>query len=109
MDQNPLIDLIANAKQQKLDADIQNIKTGIQTIMKEGIYMDKFIEITVLTNALGTSTNKVSINPKYIAYIEEDDSHAFVHMSTGSILHTAESRAEIFKLIEGAEHQTYIG
>ena len=52
---------------------------------------------------------KISVNPEYIAYIEDDDTaHAFIHMSTKSILHTVESRDAILQLIKATNAATYV-
>ena len=40
---------------------------------------------------------KVSINPEYIVFIDDDGDHAFVHMANKSILHTVESREQILQ------------
>ena len=109
MDQNPLIDLASKVERQKLENNIKCIRDDIQLLIRERNSMEKLIELSLLQNDENDfSHKKVSINPKYIAYVEEDDAHAFVHMSNESVLHTVESRSEILKLIEGSPNQTYI-
>lgn len=109
VNQDPLADIIEKANKQKLDNNIKDIKEGIQLLIRERNIMEKLIELSLLQNDDNDfSHKKVSINPKYIAYVEEDDAHAFVHMSNESVLHTVESRNEILKLIEGSANQTYI-
>ena len=110
MEQNPLIDIANRIQQQRVDGEIQKLSNNIELLKKELNHMEKLIELGLLqSNGDDLTQKKVSINPKYIAYVEEDDSHAFVHMSNESILHTVESRSEILKLIEGSSSQTYIG
>jgi hypothetical protein len=109
MNPNPLVDIIENTKQLRLENDIKEIKGNLQTLIKERNNMEKLIELGLLQNSEeDLAQKKVSINPKYIAYVEEDEGHAFVHMSNESVLHTVESRNEILKLIEGSTNQTYI-
>lgn len=104
MYQNPLADLVESRRQDILEQKILNI------IGRSN--MEKLIELEIFRGDIDDSLShkKVSVNPKYIVFIEENDSHAFVHMSNDSILHTVESRNEILKLIgEGSTNQTYIG
>ena len=109
MNPNPLADIIENTKQLRLENDIKEIKGKLQTLIKERNDMEKLIELSLLQNTGDDlAQKKVSINPKYIAYVEEDDGHAFVHMSNESVLHTVESRNAILQLIEGSTNQTYI-
>ena len=49
---------------------------------------------------------KVSVNAEFIAFIEDDGNHAFVHMSNKSVLHTVESREYILKHLHGVA--TYV-
>lgn len=106
---NTLLDIVEKAKQQQLDNDLKQIKANIKVLMQERNSMEKLIELGLLqNNGDDLAQKKVSINPKYIAYVEEDEGHAFVHMSNESVLHTVESRNEILKLIEGSANQTYI-
>ena len=66
--------------------------------------MTELVELEIY-QGLGSATlkKKVSINPEYIAYIEEDGDHALVHMSTKSVLHTVESRDTVLRLITKAK------
>lgn len=106
---NPLADMMQQYSYQKLESDIKNLKVSIDFFIKERNSMEKLIELGLLqNNGDDLAQKKVSINPKYIAYVEEDEGHAFVHMSNESVLHTVESRNEILKLIEGSANQTYI-
>lgn len=73
--------------------------------------MTELIELEIYQGVGSTSLKKtVSINPEYIAYIEEDGDHALVHMSTKSILHTVATRDSILRLITKAKFgdQAYI-
>lgn len=106
---NTLLDITEKAKQQQLDRELDKIKMNLNVLLKERNSMEKLIELGLLqNNGDDLAQKKVSINPKYIAYVEEDEGHAFVHMSNESVLHTVESRNEILKLIEGSANQTYI-
>lgn len=69
--------------------------------------MIKMIEVTEYTNFDDTThLKKVSVNPEYIAAIEEDGSRAVLYMSNNSVLHTVESRAEILALVRSATTAT---
>ena len=60
--------------------------------------MVQLIELEIYQGVGDTALHKkVSINPEYIVFIEDDGDHAFVHMANKSILHTVESREQILQ------------
>ena len=70
MNQDPLADIIEKANKQRLDNNIKDIKEGIQLLIRERNAMEKLIELSLLQNDDNDfSHKKVSINPKYIAYV----------------------------------------
>ena len=110
MDMNPLAEISHRYPYQKLESDIKELKASIDRFIGERNCMEKLVELGLLQgDGNDLAQKKVSINPKYIVFVEEDNSHAYVHMSNESILHTVESRSEILKLIEGSSSPTYIG
>ena len=69
--------------------------------------MIKMIEVTEYTNFDDTThIKKVSVNPEYIAAIEEDGNRAVLYMSNNSVLRTTESREEILALVRSATTAT---
>ena len=98
MDQNPLVELSENVKQQKLNDELSSIKTGIKKLNDKAI--PHLIELEIFQE-IGSSriVKKVSINPEYIVCIKEDEPHAFVYLVNEVVLHTVESRSAILELL----------
>jgi len=107
---DPLADLTAQVKQRRLENDIKSIKDGIESLKRGRNCMGKLIELEIFQD-VGSNrlVKKVSINPEYIVYIREDDTHAYVYMTNDSVLHTVSDRETILKLIEDNSNKSYIG
>lgn len=109
MNQNPLSSLEEHYRQQMLNDRLDNIAESVQYI-KGVCYMPKFIEVEAFTDAYESPRQRISINPSQIAYIVENDSGTFIHMSNNSSIHSTQSRDEILSLIKSsdASSNTYI-
>jgi len=111
MDNNPLFDIAEKVKQQRLDENITSIKKDIESIMANNRQV-KLIELRVFQDVGSTRTVKeIFINPDYITFIAEDGSNAYVHLTSGTSLHTVESHKDILNLIEASNtsDKSYIG
>ena len=102
MDRNPLIDIADKAKQQHLDNNLNDIKVGIQYILKE-IHMPKLIELTT-----GVDT-KILVNPEHIiSIIPTSDQRSWVNVVTGEQYKVLETKDEIMKLVNADTTPKYI-
>lgn len=100
MDLNPLADMVEQAKKKQFDNKILGIQQDI-TQLKGAIMNKSFIELNILGGT--DASRKLSINPDYIQYIQDDGDHSYVQLSDGTSLHTIESRDAILKLISGKQ------
>ena len=107
---NPLIDVIENAKQQKLNDDLAEIKRDLKSIMENQKPMTRFIEVTTPDGEI------ISVNPEYIlavcdGLVEEEDikKGGCIIYYDGSHQETKETREMLTALINGPQGKTTIG
>jgi hypothetical protein len=107
MDTNPLTDVMANLRQQALENSLQSIKSDLQ-IIKEAGGNTKLIELEMYQQDKSAVKKNLSVNPRYIVFVEDSDAGTIIHMSNGALLKVVESCDRVMALIDGDKSKSYI-
>jgi hypothetical protein len=105
---NPLTDIYENLKQQALENSLKEIKQELK-LLRESEGNSKLIELEMYQSGSDNPQKKmVSINTRYIVFVEDSEPCTIVHMSNGALLKVVESCDDIMKLVEGDRGKSYI-
>jgi len=105
---NPITDIYENLKQQAMENSLKEIKNEIKLLRESED--NKLIELEMYQSGDKNIPKKmVSINTRYIVFVEDSDPCTVVHMSNGALLKVVESCDAVMKLVEGDKNKSYIG
>lgn len=105
---NPLTDIYENLKQQALENSLKEIKQEIQ-LLRESDGNSKLIELEMYQQDKNSIKKNISVNPRYIVFVEDSDSCTVIHMSNGALLKVVEPCDRVMSLIEADRGKKYIG
>lgn len=115
MNTNPIADVVEQAKHQKLENDMSEIKSNLARILANTTPKLVSEECPLMTNLI-TLTNwadhPISINPIYIVIIKPASHGSTLKVAFGSEIETydvKETFDEIMTLINGKKPPVYIG
>lgn len=104
MDANPLNVITENVKQHNMEIQLKNIEQ-----MLKGVNNMELIELEMYqTSDSNLSKKMVSINTRYIVFVEDSEPCTIVHMSNGALLKVVEPCDVIMQMIKGSNSSTYI-
>lgn len=107
-DLNPLVDIAENIKQKTMETNIIDIKNELKLLREDGGNA-KLIELEMYQAGDANAQKKmVSINTRYIVFVEDGDPCTIVHMSNGALLKVVEPCDAVMKLVEGDKNKTYV-
>lgn len=105
---NPLTDIRANLKQQALENSLNEIRWELK-LLRESEGISNLIELEMYqTDSENAQKKMVSINTRYIVFVEDSEPCTIVHMSNGALLKVVESCDAVMKLVEGDKGKSYI-
>lgn len=105
---NPLTDICANLKQQALENSLNEIRRELK-LLRESEGISNLIELEMYqTGSENAQKKMVSINTRYIVFVEDSEPCTIVHMSNGALLKVVESCDAVMKLVEGDKGKSYI-
>lgn len=111
MQHDVLKGLAEYTKQKSVDDKIQMLEHRVNDLTERTDGMPNFIELDVMHSSDTPGifkTSKVTINPKYITYMENNQDGAIVVMSDNSRLQTTLTKEQILQLIQQKSNKTYI-
>ena len=111
MQHDVLKDLEEYAKQKSINDKIQMLEHRVNVLTERTDGMPNFIELDIIHwgDTPGIfKTSKVTINPNYISYMENNQDGAVVVMSDNSKLQTTLTKDQILQLIQQKSNKKYI-
>ena len=110
MDQNPLSDILAKAKQYKIESDLTEIKGTLKILLEGQTIMTHFVEVTKSDGGV------VAVNPAYVVAICDGPANKYGIKEGGVIIYhdnttleTKETREMLTALLNGCSGKTPIG
>jgi hypothetical protein len=105
---NPITDIYESLKQQAIENSLKEIRHELK-LLRESEGNSKLIELEMYqAGSENTQKKMVSINTRYIVFVEDSDLCTVVHMSNGALLKVVEPCDAIMKLVEGDKGKSYI-
>lgn len=105
---NPITDIYESLKQQAVENSLKEIRHELK-LLRESEGNSKLIELEMYqAGSENTLKKMVSINTRYIVFVEDSDPCTVVHMSNGALLKVVEPCDAIMKLVEGDRGKSYI-
>lgn len=105
---NPITDIYESLKQQAIENSLKEIRHELK-LLRESEGNSKLIELEMYqAGSENTQKKMVSINTRYIVFVEDSDPCTVVHMSNGALLKVVESCDTVMKLVEGDRGKSYI-
>ena len=105
---NPITDIYESLKQQAVENSLKEIRHELK-LLRESEGNSKLIELEMYqAGSENTQKKMVSINTRYIVFVEDSDPCTVVHMSNGALLKVVEPCDAIMKLVEGDRGKSYI-
>lgn len=105
---NPITDIYESLKQQAIENSLKEIRHELK-LLRESEGNSKLIELEMYqAGSENTQKKMVSINTRYIVFVEDSDPCTVVHMSNGALLKVVEPCDAIMKLVEGDRGKSYI-
>ena len=104
---NPLKDIAERQKEQKLYNKLDALEKSVDNLRRDTMKLIS-IEIFPLQANKDATVHTISVNPDQIAFILDDNTHSYIHMSNGTVLHAVASRNNILALIKGDTEKKYV-
>lgn len=105
---NPITDIYESLKQQAVENSLKEIRYELK-LLRESEGNSKLIELEMYqAGSENTQKKMVSINTRYIVFVEDSDPCTVVHMSNGALLKVVEPCDAVMKLVEGDRGKSYI-
>ena len=105
---NPITDIYESLKQQAIENSLKEIRHELK-LLRESEGNSKLIELEMYqAGSDNTQKKMVSINTRYIVFVEDGEPCTVVHMSNGALLKVVEPCDAIMKLIDGDKSKSYI-